>query len=474
MIDVKRFERVWGALGKAGLLAGVSTLAAFAGESAGLSVAQTWILFVFSCSIIGTLLYWELRLSFMFIGSGILMLIHAVNLERFIHHASLDVILFLVGMMILVAMMKESGLFLYLITLLLRVRRLSGAKLFVMVMLLSAVLSGFIGEVSSIVLVAAIITDICSFLEVSPVPLMLSSIFATNIGSASTVIGNPIGVLIAARGKLSFEDFIVHALPVSYAVLLMIILLLLWMYRGYIATINKALQKHLGNPEFLSLISIPADSRTRISSGIFVATVAGIALHRRVELALGMEENTMLIMIPVIAAGFVMLYRRERATHYIEREVEWQSLLFFMFLFAQAGVIQVSGVGSVLAERMFRMLGGRPDLLSGMVLFSSGVFSSVLDNTVVVASYLPIINGLQHSGGALRLDTLYWALLFGACYGGNITTIGSTANIVALGLMEKNKTLRITFVEWLKIGLVVGVVSMLVAFAALLALPMYR
>ena len=201
---------------------------------------------------------------------------------------------------------------------------------------------------------------------------------------------------------------------------------------------------------------------------IFGVTILLITLHKRFELLLNLEENTLLIMGPVISAGLVMLYRRDRARFYVEREVEWNSLLFFMFLFGQAGVIHASGVGSFLAGKIVEAFGHNPRALIAAVLFSNGLLSSLVDNVVAVAAYIPLIQNIPAGQG---LDSsLWWALLFGACFGGNITMIGSTANIVAIGLLEKRLNTVITFSYWLKIGLTIGVVSMTLAMGMIMLL----
>ncbi len=450
----------------------ISALTGFLGHRIGFSVEQSVIVSVFMMSIIGTLFFWDVKLSFAFIGAGVLLSIGAVNMEDFIRFASLDVILFLIAMMIIVGMMKDAGFFEWLITLVLRVKRLSGWKMFAILMIASAVFSSLMGEVASIIVMTMVILNICDFLDEDPLPLVISSVMATNIGSASTVLGNPVGVLIAARGNLSFEDFLTHALPVSLVVLVLMILVMAGWFRRYLASIDRKIKVFGEDKGFLYLISIPPDIRTRVSIGIFLATIVLIGFHRRFELMLGLEHNTMLIVIPVVAAGIVMVYRYDRARYYIEHEVEWPSLLFFMFLFAQAGVIQASGIADLLADKLFSTLGNSPSLLAGIVLLSSGFLSSILDNVVTVASYVPIITSLD--AFHVSLKPLWWALLFGACYGGNITMIGSTANIVALGLLEKECHIKVTAMMWLKIGALVGFLSMAAAYIAIAVVPSFQ
>ncbi|MDI6758009.1 MAG: SLC13 family permease, partial [Endomicrobiia bacterium] len=432
--------------------------AAAAGALLGLETRQVIIAAIFATSIFGTLFFWDFRLSFVFLGSGLLLTINAVELEDFLKYASLDVILFLIGMMIIVGMMKESGFFYWFVTTILRIKKLNGAKLFIGISVISAVLSGMMGEVTSIMIMVAVILDICLFFEIRPAPLIISSVMATNIGSAATLLGNPVGILIASRSKLSFEDFLMRGLPVSIVVLAATIGAMMLWFRRYIRELDEKLAAQSDNKGFFYLISIPPDRKTKISMMIFAATVLLMGFHKRIEGLVGVRENTLLMMLPVISAGIVMIYRHDRARHYIEREVEWQSLLFFMFLFAQAGVIQSSGIATLMAQKMLSLISD-PGILAAAVLFSSGFLSSILDNVVVVASYVPIIRNMDIADKSI----LWWALLFGGCYGGNVTMVGSSANIVALGILEKKANVKVSFSEWLKIGVVVGTVSALIS-----------
>ncbi|MFH0763057.1 MAG: SLC13 family permease [Candidatus Omnitrophota bacterium] len=437
-----------------------------AGEKIGFSMKQCIALSVFSLSIIGALFFWESRLSFLFFGTGVLLITGAVDLENIVKFASLDVIFFIIGMMILIGMLNDAGLFYFIITRLLRAAHLTGVRLFMRLMFISAILSGLMGEVASIVIMTKIILDISDFFEIDPVPLLISSVLATNIGSSGTLLGNPIGILIAARGNLSFEDFLIHAFPITILVLVASISLLRIWFRKYIGQLNRKIKDISGNSLFLSLITISPDRKLKVSVGIFLATLLVIALHRRLELFFGIQENALLLIIPLVSAGIALFYRSDRMRHYIEHDVEWMSILFFLFLFAQAGAIKYSGISDFFAKKLIESINVNPALLSGVILFSSGILSSILDNTVVVAAYIPVIQSLTAFG--ITVKPLWWAILFGACYGGNITVIGSTANIVAMDILEKKKKMKIGFARWIKIGLVVGIFSMFMAYALIL------
>ncbi|MCK9603642.1 MAG: SLC13 family permease [Candidatus Omnitrophica bacterium] len=439
----------------------------FGGPHLGLSAHQAIVASIFCASIMGVLLYWELRLSFVFLGGGIMLLSRSIDLENFIKFASLDVVLFLIGTMILVGMLNDAGFFYWLITRLLRIKKITGKKLFFMIMLLSGVLSGLVGEVASIIIMAKVILDICHLIDIDPVPLIMASVLATNIGSSGTLLGNPVGVLIAARANLSVEDFMRNAFPATAIVFTVTIMILFFWYRKTIKKMNERLIPLRENSFFISLITIPTDKKTKISISIFFGMLVTIFFHRRIEAVFGLEENSILMITPIVFAGIALLYRRDRMRHYVEREVEWTSVLFFLFLFALAGAVKFSGISDVLANGLLKKFSD-PSMLSGVLIYSSSLLSAVLDNTVVVATYIPIVQSLGNLN--ININPLWWSILFGACYGGNITIIGSTANIVAMDILEKNKGVKIDFFTWLKVGLVVGIITTTVAYLSVIFL----
>ena len=450
------------------IILGVALLIAFGGVRVGLSQHQAIVASIFCVSILGVLLYWELRLSFVFLGAGIMLLTRSIDLENLIKFASLDVILFLIGTMILVGMLNDAGFFYWIITRLIRIKNITGAKLFVLIMLLSGILSGLMGEVASIIIMSKIILDICHLMDIDPVPLIIASVLATNIGSSGPLLGNPVGILIAARANLTFEDFMRNAFPITIIVFVVTLAILSLWYRKIIKKMTEKLVPLKENYFFMSLIAISTDIKTKVSIGIFAVMLVTIFFHHRLEVLFHIEENSILMITPIVFAGIAMLYRRDRMRHYVEREVEWTSVLFFLFLFALAGVVKYSGVSDVIARGLIGKFGNPANLLSAVLIYSSSLLSAVLDNTVVVATYIPIVQSL--SGLNINTKPLWWAVLFGACYGGNITIIGSTANIIAMDILEKSRGVKIGFYSWLKIGLVVGLVTTTVAYFSLIFL----
>lgn len=438
----------------------------------GMNAHQSLSIGIFSASILGTLFFWDFRLSFAFIGTSILLMTKTIDLEHVIEFSSLEVILFLVGMMVIIGLLKDSGVFAWIVSLLLRIPKLTGKKFVLLIGSLSALLACTVDEVTSIIFMVVAVLEICDYFEVNPTPFVIISVLATNIGSAATVLGNPIGILIASKSGLTFEDFITKAFPLALLCLAATISILLFWYRKSIKFLDAQMQKLGANEMLIRLISVPPEKNLKISLGIFGLMLIFISLHHRMEIAWGLPPNTVLLVVPLVASGLVMIWKHEKARKFIEKDVEWWTLLFFLLLFVQAGTLKYTGATVFIAKHMLAATGSSLNLLTCAILWISAIGSSVLDNVVLVAAFIPVVQGFGNLN--INLQPLWWALLFGGCLGGNITLIGSTANIVAIGILEKEKRLKISFLDWFWVGLSVGLITTLVVMAALIFLPFYR
>ncbi len=438
----------------------------------GLNLHQSISIAIFSASILGTLFFWDFRLSFAFIGTSLLLITKTIDIEHIIKFSSLEVILFLVGMMVIIGLLKDAGFFAWIVQLILQIKELTAFKFVVVISVVSALLSAMTSEVVSIIFMVAAILEICDYFEVEPVPYIIISVFATNIGSSATVLGNPIGILIASKAGLTFEDFIIKASPLAMLSLAATIFLTAFWYRKALRAMDKNIKEFGDNAMLIKLISVPPEKELKISLAIFGLTLFFISLHHRLEILWNLDPNTILFTMPLISSGCVMIWKWKKAREYIEKDVEWWTLLFFLLLFAQAGTLKYTGATDVLARHLSGMSNNNVSVLTGIILWVATIGSSILDNVVLVAAFIPIIQSFQSMDSSLQ--PLWWALLFGGCFGGNITLVGSTANIVALGILEKEKNIKITFFKWFWIGLAVGLVTTILVWIALTFLPFYR
>ena len=447
-------------------------LVGFTSQRIGLNPPQITATAIFFASVFATLLFWDFRVAIAFLGIAVLLITKTIDLENVIRFASLEVILFLVGMMVLVGLLKEVGFFAWLVTLILRIRNLSAKKFVFVISILSALLACCVDEVTSIIFMVAAILELCDYFEAEPTPYIIISVLATNIGSTGTVLGNPIGILIASKSGLTFEDFILKAFPIMSICLLSTIVVVLFWYKRAIKKLDEKIKKLGSNEILVRLISIPPDKELRQGFIIFGLTLFFISLHHRLEILLNLEPNTILVIVPLISAGLVMIWHWQRAREYIEKNVDWWTLLFFLLLFAKAGTLKYTGATDVVARRLLGIVKHNPSLLTGMILWISAIGSSILDNVVLVAAFIPVVQSFKDLGFVLQ--PLWWALLFGGCLGGNITLVGSTANIVALGILEKETNIRMTFFKWFWVGLFSSIITVTLVGLALTFLPFYK
>lgn len=420
---------------------------------------------IFIMIIMATLLFWQFRLAIAFVGIGVLMGTNVLTLPTFIRECKIDVILFLVGMMVTVGVLKELGLFTWIIQSVITIPHITGKTFVFIIAVLGAFMACAVDEVTSIVFIATLIFQVCDTLKIKPTPFVIIGVLGTNIGSTGTMLGNPVGILIGQKADppLSFVDFITWSFPIMLVTLTVSILMLMYWYRKEIKLMTERLndRRQLGlglGP----LVKVPYKS----GLAVLVGMVTFIALHHHIEIKLGLAPNTVLIVAPLVIAGLLMLWRHERARHYIEADVEWWTLLFFMMLFAVAGTLEETHVSTRIAGYFQQAFGDKPQILTPVILAISAFGSAFVDNIVFVAAFMPIVNDLGHT-------PLLWALLHGACLGGNITMIGSTANIVALGMLEKRYKAHIYFFEWLKVGSVVGIVTCLISWGGISLLSPY-
>ena len=446
-----------------GILLAVAALVGFGGKATGaLSSQQATACAVFISIIFGTLFFWGFRLAIAFLGLAVLIFNKSMDIPTFVSSSSLEVILFLVGMMVIVGALRDLGFFTWIVQLIVSMPNLNATKFICVTATASALLACAVDEVTSIIFISTLIFQVCDRLKLNATPYILIAVLATNIGSAGTMMGNPVGIFIGTKGQLTFGDFMVWSFPLMLVSLFSTIGLLLWYFRKDLAAFDINLKARLERG-----LSIAPVVKVPYMRGLIliVLTVIAIASHHQTEELLGLEKNSVLLVMPLICAGIVMILKPSRARFYIEKEVDWWTLLFFMLLFAVAGTLEHTHVDQVMATGFSKIAGDTPAKLVPFIFTVSAFGSAFVDNVIFVAAFSPVIEQLSVT---VKDFPLWWALLFGACFGGNITMIGSTANIVALGMLEKHGGSQITFFQWFKIGLLCTILSGALATGALL------
>lgn len=447
-------------------LLGVCLVGSFAAQ---LNSQQILAVTIFLSFILGTLFYWPFRLAFALIGMTLLLIANVIDIPHLIEFANVDIILFLIAMMLVIGFLEERRFFEVLLERLLASIDRYPYLLFGSMMALAFASAALVDEVTSILFMTSLTLHLTRRFKLPPLPFIIMIVLATNVGSSATVVGNPIGVLIALRAGLSFSDFLRWATPIALANLILTIGICFLYYRGPLKALAQAIHRTREEPIEVE----PYDPKQfRVASLLFGATILGLIFHHQVEHGLGLPKNTLLLGVPFLMAGIALLIEQRKARELVERRVDWWTLAFFLLLFASVGTLRYVGVTDRVAAGLKAMAGANEVLLLGLILGISGFLTAFLDNILVVATFIPIIADLGTAG--ISTNPLWWALLFGGTFGGNATMIGSTANIVAIGMLEKEKT-QVRFGQWLGAGLAVTLPTLALAFLLLfLQLPLLR
>jgi anion transporter len=388
-------------------------------------------------------------------GAGVILGLGIASAEEafYSHETGIDwdVIFLLLGMMIIVSVLRRTGVFEF--TAIWAAKRAKGSPLRVMVLLvlITAVASALLDNVTTVLLIVPVTLLVCDRLAINPVPFIIAEVFASNIGGAATLIGDPPNIIIASRADLTFNDFLVHMAPIIVVELIVFVAILPWLFRGsFTADPERA-------AEVMALNEREAieDTALLVKCGIvLLAVFVGFVGHS----VLHVEPS----IVALLGAGVLVLISRSTTEQSLS-SVEWETLLFFAGLFVMVGALIHTGVIGDLAEQVATATGGDAQLASMLILVVSAVASGVIDNIPYVASMSPLVAELsQGITDPAQAQALWWSLALGADLGGNLTAVGASANVVAIGIAYRNGT-PISFWQFTKKGAVVTFITIVIA-----------
>jgi Na+/H+ antiporter NhaD/arsenite permease-like protein len=355
-----------------------------------------------------------------------------------------NVIFLLLGMMIIVSVVKQTGLFEYLA--IRAAQRANGepARVLVLLCALTAGASAFLDNVTTVLLVAPVTLLVCARIGVRPELFLVAEVLASNIGGTAPLLGAPPNIIIASRAVLSFTDLVVNLGPIVVVLVVLFLLASPWLFRSAFAVAPG----HEHGLDDLDARKAIRDPRLlRRSLVVLGLTIAGFLAHG----ALGLEPS----LVALLGAGLMVLVTGLDHREYLE-DVEWPTLVFFAGLFVMVGALVEVGVIDAIGQRLVTAVNG--DYLSAMtlILFGSAALSAIVDNIPFVATMAPLVAGLTAAGdGGSEAASLWWALALGADLGGNATAVGASANVVVLGIAARNGV-PISFWQFTKYGLVVA------------------
>ncbi len=385
------------------------------------------------------------------IGGVLIVALGIVDQETALHHIDFNTLGLLVGMMIVVNITAETGVFKYLAVWAAKKSRGNPVLILVALTLITAVGSAFLDNVTTILLMVPVTFSITRQLKVPPLPYLITQIIACNVGGTATLIGDPPNIMIGSAVKeLTFMAFIQNLAPIAAIILAVYIPIFVLMYRKQLRT-TPELTRSMMQMDEKELIT----DRKLLTKSLSVLglTILGFFLHQ----ALHLESAT----VALAGAFLLLVLTGERAMEHALSKVEWTTIFFFVGLFVLVSGLMETGVIAQLAVAAIDMTGGDLVAASMLIMWLSAIASAFLDNIPFVATMIPMIQEMGQMGIS-NLEPLWWSLALGACLGGNGTLIGASANLIAAGLAAK-EGYPVKFVRYLMVGFPLMLLSIVLA-----------
>ena len=387
------------------------------------------------------------------VGAVLLLMTHVLTVDKAVGYIDFNTIGVLIGMMVFVAIVKNSGVFEYISIKAAKIAHGDPWKIMVLFMLCTAFLSAFLDNVTTVLLVGPMTITIARILKVDPVPFLLTQIFAANIGGTATLIGDPPNIMIGSAAGLDFMDFVANTGLVVVLIMIAMVLVMRFIYGRKMSASKEAIQAVMELDEEKAIEDRPLLYKSIV---VMILVVFGFIFHSQI----GFESATV-----ALAAAAIMLLIGKQNVEYIVSEVEWSTILFFVFLFVVVGGLDETGVIGQLAQLVLDAAKGHEVMMMMILLWASALLSSVLDNIPFVATLIPLVLALEESG--VDVTPLWWAISLGACLGGNGTLIGASANVVLSGISNKHGY-PITFKTYTKVGFPVMLMTVVISMVYLL------
>lgn len=379
------------------------------------------------------------------IGALLVVHLHILTPEVAISYISMETLLLLLGMMIILSVTDKTGFFQWFTLKLVIWSGRSLWKLLLIVSFATAILSAFLDNVTTVLLIGPMVLEIALFLEINPIPFLLCIAFASNIGGAATLIGDPPNIMIGAVTNLSFLEFIVNLGPIIAINIIVFYIYIYFVFSRLIPVVEidddiiEQCEAHYQSHQTPYLYKGVA---------VLLLTLFGFFIHGFIHIPpyiVALTGGTLILLVTKISP--------EKAL----RDIEWSTLVFFAALFIVVGGVQESGVISIAAHYAVSALESNLSALLSAIVFFSAIGSAIMSNVPFTAAMLPLIDEINKS---FVNDGLWWALSLGACLGGNASLISASANIVVAGLSERSGY-PISFMEFFKYGFPLTILTLI-------------
>ncbi len=383
------------------------------------------------------------------LGAVLMILFQVVSQDKALEHIDFNTLGLLIGMMIIVNIIKRTGLFQYLAIKTAKVAKGNPIKILIYFSIITAVASGLLDNVTTILLIVPVTLVISDSLKINPIPFIISEILSANIGGAATLIGDPPNIMIGSYKGIGFLDFVVNLGPLMVVIFVVTILIIKFIYKKDMVVDEKD-KKYVLNMNPNKAIT---DKTLLVKSLIVLGvTIFGFSIAEIINL----ESAS----IAIFGASALLLICKIEPEEILV-DVEWTTIFFFGGLFVLVGALENIGVISLLAEKLLTITKGDVDITTIVILWMSSILSSFLDNIPYVATMIPLVSEME-TLSTVNFEPVWWALSIGACLGGNGTIIGASANVVARGIVERHDQ-KISFLGYMKIAYPLMILAMIIS-----------
>lgn len=381
-------------------------------------------------------------------GAALMIISGIINQHEAFMEIDYNTIVLLISMMVIVDITAKSGIFEYLAIKTCKIAKGEPVRIMILLSILTGLLSAVLDNVTTVLLILPITLSITKDLRQNPVPFIIAEVFASNVGGAATLIGDPPNIIIGSSVGFSFMDFIKNSAPVTIPLLFLTTYIIAMIYRKKLVAGTEAKQKVLALDEKKAV----KDKKLMIKSlAVLGVTVFLFLLHGVLHL-----ESATIAMAGAVTILFISGLKIEKILH----GVEWKTILFFAGLFILVGGLKASGAIEHLAKGVLDFTKGDLVLTTMAILWVSAIASAFLDNIPFVATMIPLIKDLGEMS-AINLTPLWWALSLGACLGGNGTIIGASANVIAVGMAEEHGH-KISFNKYFKVAFPIMILTIII------------
>lgn len=387
-------------------------------------------------------------------GASLMILIRIISQKQAFEEIDFNTIGLLISMMVIVMITKRTGVFEYLAIKTVKIAKGEPIKILILLSVITGVLSAFLDNVTTILLILPLTLSVAKDLHLNPIPFIISEVFASNVGGTATLVGDPPNIMIGSSVGLSFMDFLKNDAPIILPMLFITTYAFVLLYKKRLVTKKENMEKVLQMNEFEAI----KDSKLLIKClAVLSITIIGFVLHGTLHL----ESATI-----AISGAVVLLLISGLKPEKIFKEVEWKTIFFFVGLFMLVGGIKEAGIIEMLAKGVLDLTQGDLILTTMAILWVSAIASAFVDNIPFVATMIPMIKDMGTLSG-MNLGPIWWALSLGACLGGNGTIIGASANVIATGMAEDYGH-KITFGKYFKTVFPVMILTIVIASVYLL------